>query len=202
VLTLIQGNPPVSPPVSLSLADIAGVLNISINGGAYAPIGGSGGTVLLPDGSAASPALRFASEPGANTGFFYAGDGVWGFSSDSGTQFFMGGAFGIRMLTRVNEARGGNIASASNITLTSGNFFHVTGVTTIDRIESAGWLQPEITLMFDGALTLNHNTALSGTLLGLRLVGATNASMAAGSKITLRLDDTTSQWVEVSRSGA
>lgn len=73
---------------------------------------------------------------------------------------------------RQTWAKGANIASASTLTLgTDGNYFHVTGTTTITAL--SGSASP-VLLTFDGALTLTHN----GT--SLILPGAANVTTAAG----------------------
>jgi hypothetical protein len=69
--------------------------------------------------------------------------------------------------------KGADIASAATLNLgADGNYFDVTGTTTITAISSkqAGCI---IVLQFDGALTLTHGAALI-------LMGATNATTAAG----------------------
>jgi hypothetical protein len=100
--------------------------------------------------------------------------------------------------------QGAAIASGATLTLGSdGNTFHVTGTTTIDNITTAR-LPPghPLYLYFNSALTLTHAGAAPGGTLPLQLVGATNASMAAGSKIILQRDSTQAAWVEWGRSGA
>lgn len=69
-------------------------------------------------------------------------------------------------------AKGANRSSASTLTLgTDGNYFHVTGTTTITAISGA--VSP-VLLTFDGALQLTHN----GT--SLILPGAGNIQTSAG----------------------
>lgn len=71
-------------------------------------------------------------------------------------------------------AKGANVASASTLTVgTDGNFFHVTGTTTINAI--ATWpAGTTFKLAFDGALQLTHN----GT--SLILPGGQNITTVAG----------------------
>jgi len=58
---------------------------------------------------------------------------------------------------QINEAKGANVASAAALAPgRDGNFFDVTGVTTITSINSLG-VGTEITLHFTGILTLTHN---------------------------------------------
>lgn len=71
--------------------------------------------------------------------------------------------------------KGANVASASTLTLGAGNFFHVTGTTTITDIDfSTAYDGRWAILEFDGALTLTHN---STTLV---LKGGANITTAAG----------------------
>ena len=58
----------------------------------------------------------------------------------------------------VSFAKGADIASASALTLgTDGNYFDVTGTTTITSIGTTGSIGTVVKLHFDGILTLTHN---------------------------------------------
>ena len=58
----------------------------------------------------------------------------------------------------VSFAKGADIASATALTLgTDGNYFDVTGITTITSISTTGAVGTVIKLHFDGILTLTHN---------------------------------------------
>lgn len=74
-------------------------------------------------------------------------------------------------------AKGADVASASALTLgTDGNYFDITGTTTITSIGSLGvgtWVK----LHFDGALTLTHHAT------DLVLAGGANITTAAGDEI-------------------
>jgi hypothetical protein len=71
-------------------------------------------------------------------------------------------------------AKGSDIASATALTLgTDGNYFDVTGTTTITSIGTAG-VGTWVGLQFDGALTLTHHAT------DLILPGAANITTAAG----------------------
>lgn len=92
------------------------------------------------------------------------------------------------------DRKGTDSASAAALALADdGNYFDVTGTTTITSIESrpAGF---ELTLQFDGALTLTHNAT---TLI---LSGATNVTTAAGRVFTF-VSEGSGNWRETSRSG-
>lgn len=73
--------------------------------------------------------------------------------------------------------KGSSIASAATVTLPYGNFFHITGTTTITDIDFAGnrdgigaWVE------FDGALTLTHNATT------LNLPGQASIQTAPGDR--------------------
>jgi hypothetical protein len=88
--------------------------------------------------------------------------------------------------------KGADIASAAALNLgQDGDFFDVTGTTTITSIESrpAGFV---VTLQFDGALTLTHNAT---TLI---LQGSVNLATAAGDVITL-ISEGAGNWREKAR---
>lgn len=89
-------------------------------------------------------------------------------------------------------AKGANLASASTLALgTDGNYFVVTGTTTINGLSSleAGTL---IVLRFSGALTLTHSDP------ALVLLGATNAATAAGDMYWF-VSDGGGNWREIWR---
>lgn len=83
--------------------------------------------------------------------------------------------------SRLNEAKGADIASAPTINLTTatGNLIHITGTTTITAITIP--VGAERTVIFDGALTLTHGA-------GLLLPGAANILTAPGARAIVRGD--------------
>jgi hypothetical protein len=88
-----------------------------------------------------------------------------------------------------------SIASASTITIpTSVLVCNVTGTTTINNVLN-GWAGRQITLIFNGALTV-VNSATANT--GVRLKGSTNFSVSAGVSLTLVHNGT--QWFEIGRN--
>lgn len=113
--------------------------------------------------------LAFSSAlPTQSTGFLQSNGSVSSF-----TQTHAGYA--------VNESKGADIASAATINLTTatGNLVHVTGTTTITGITTP--VGAERTVVFDGALTLTHGSALL-------LPGAANITTAAGDRMIVRGD--------------
>jgi len=102
---------------------------------------------------------------------------------------------------RVQEAKGTDVASGSLLTLdTDGNFFDVTGTTTIDYIAGTDWQAGSIvTLSFDDAVTVKHNTsALNGTTKPFLLAGSVDFSATADDNLTVRYDGT--KWREIART--
>lgn len=74
--------------------------------------------------------------------------------------------------------KGADVASAGALTLgTDGNYFDITGTTTITSIGTLG-IGTVVTLHFDGALTLTHNAT------DLVLPGGANITTAAGDEFT------------------
>ena len=96
-------------------------------------------------------------------------------------------------------SKGADVASAGTITLTQGNFFDITGTTTIDFITTTLWKQgTPITLQFDSAVTINHDTGSVPANTGaLFLDGSVNIAFTAGSTLTVVYDGT--YWRETGR---
>lgn len=110
----------------------------------------------------------------------------------------------LRFGGRVLEKHGAAVASASTLTLgVDGNYFHITGTTTINYLTTANWLNgAKIDLYFNSAaLTVTNNAGtVPGGTLAFELAGAVNITTTAGMKVSLRMDSTQSKWVEISRS--
>ena len=88
-----------------------------------------------------------------------------------------------------------SVASAGTLILPNNDIlFEITGTSTIGTLVGAGRSPNSIVILnFTGALTLNHNSS------GMNLAGATNASITAGSTVTL-VYVTGNKWFELSRS--
>lgn len=92
-------------------------------------------------------------------------------------------------------AKGADIASAATLTPgTDGNYFDVTGTTTITAIATVG-VGTEITLHFDGALTLTHHAT------DLILPGGANITTASGDEAKF-IEYATGDWRCVSYTKA
>lgn len=100
----------------------------------------------------------------------------------------------------IQESQGADIASATNLApLQDGNFFNVTGTTTInDIITTSVWRTgSEITLRFTGVCLLTHNGTVTGNNKPMWLDKGANYTTAANDILVLRLDGT--YWREVNR---
>ena len=79
---------------------------------------------------------------------------------------------------QVRLSKGADVASGAALALgTDGNYFDITGTTTITSIATLA-VGTEVTLHFDGILTLTHNA------IDLILPGAANITTAAGDEFT------------------
>jgi hypothetical protein len=106
-----------------------------------------------------------------------------------------------KVLNRLNAYKGADVASAAVLTLGSdGNFFDITGTTTITHLVNTNWTAgARVTLQFDGACTVTHNSGTdTSTNVSLLLRGAVNMTTAAGDRLVLEYNGT--NWLEVSRT--
>ena len=103
---------------------------------------------------------------------------------------------------RSHGNKGTDVTSGGTITLTEGNYFDVTGTTAINYVTTTTWKEgTRITLQFDSAVTINHNTATPPANTGaLFLNGSVNFSATAGSTLSVVYDGT--YWREISRMTA
>ena len=79
---------------------------------------------------------------------------------------------------QIQWSKGADVASNSALpVLTDGNYFDVTGTTTVTSINTTGGAGTLIKLHFDGAVTLTHHSS------NLILAGATNFTTEAGDEV-------------------
>ena len=89
---------------------------------------------------------------------------------------------------RLQQAKGADVASADEITLgDDGNYFDITGTTTINHIDNTNWQEGStIVLHFDASVTVTHNASTpSGTEASILLNGSVNLSAVAGNTLML-----------------
>jgi hypothetical protein len=131
--------------------------------------------VHLPLGS--NPSVTYTA--GTNTITFYLAQGSSGDGLDSlavDTLTSQNGTDAIVFGVGVGLAKGADVASAAELPiLTDGNYFDVTGTTTITSIATTGNIGTVIRLQFDGILTLTHH--------------ATDLILPSGANITTAVGD-------------
>tara|TARA_B100000586_G_scaffold243328_2_gene197691 strand:- start:5051 stop:7117 length:2067 start_codon:yes stop_codon:yes gene_type:complete len=117
---------------------------------------------------------------GTNTGNFLKDDGTWAAAGGgiasllADTTPQLGGDLDCNG-NQIQWSQGADVASATALAvLTDGNYFDVTGTTTITSINTTGGVGTLIKLHFDGALTLTHDAT------DLILPGGANITTAAG----------------------
>lgn len=103
----------------------------------------------------------------------------------------LGGSFlplsGGVMTGMIKGAKGADVASGSTLTLgTDGNYFDITGTTTITGIATVG-VGTTVCLQFDGAVTLTHHAT------DLVLPGAVDLTTSAGTHVWLN-EYATGKW--------
>ena len=95
---------------------------------------------------------------------------------------------------RLQTHKGSDVASADEITLgTDGNYFDVTGTTTINHINNSGWQSGSVVvLQFDASVTVTHNAGSPvGSEASILLSGGGNFSATANDTLMLVYDGTT-----------
>jgi len=102
---------------------------------------------------------------------------------------------------RLQTHKGADVASADEITLgTDGNYFDVTGTTTINHINNSGWQNGSVVILqFDASVTVTHNAGSpTGSEASILLSGERNFSATENDALTLVYDGTT--FREVARA--
>lgn len=120
--------------------------------------------------------------------------------ADAGEKYALYAEGSCRVLGRILETQGADVASANDTSLGfDGNYFDITGAVQMNGIAAAGWTAGSIvTLQFDGAPTVKHNTAASAGFASFQLAGAGDFVASAGDTLTLRYDGT--YWRECART--
>jgi hypothetical protein len=96
---------------------------------------------------------------------------------------------------RILGRKGADVASAAGITLGNGNYFNITGTTTIDTISSTGWTSGSLVyLRFTASLTVRHNQA--GDFDPIQLMSAANLGVGAGDVLVLLYDNDLGTWMQ------
>ena len=139
--------------------------------------GNGTGVVTIGDGNLAFPdadgnaAAVIGTNGSAQLSFL---DAIASASSNTNLSLSGNGTGGVKVSDYFVQTKGADIASATALTLgKDGNFFDVTGTTTITSIGTQG-IGSNIILHFDGALTFTHHAT------DLILPGGANITTAAG----------------------
>lgn len=92
--------------------------------------------------------------------------------------------------------QGADVPTATTITLGGGNFFRLTGTTTIDNINATGWTSGSIVyLRATSAVLVRHATA--GPEASIALRSSANVTLGAGDILGLLYDGDAETWVQV-----
>lgn len=145
------------------------------------------------------------------TGDGDSGDIIWRYAppGSTGTTLttlangltFKGTDGSLRASRRVETAKGADIAAANDLTLGGdGNFFIITGNTTVNAILVVNWQAGStVILMFTGTPTIKHNTAGGAGTATMKLLNGVDLVVSKNPTILQLVYDGTN-WQEVSRS--
>lgn len=105
----------------------------------------------------------------------------------------------LRASRRIEPAKGADIVAANDLTLGGdGNFFVITGNTTINAITITNWQAgSEITLMFTGTPTIKHNTAGGANTATMKLINGVDFTVSKNPTL-LKLAYDGTNWQQVS----
>jgi hypothetical protein len=160
------------------------IIGLTVGVGRRIQASGQGSSITLTAINASGGGTWIAS---SISGGWYDIDGIGNLSRFNGN---------LAVIGRICGAKGSDIASGTNITLGSGNYFDITGTTTINTIASTDWtLGSIVVLQFDASVTVTHDGA--GTGASIVLSGAGNFSATAGDTLTLIYDG---NWREIART--
>ena len=136
----------------------------------------SGLAVTAGGGTSVVSALHLKADDDADTGANYA------LYVESGASYFAG---------RVLGYQGADVASAGDTTLSTGNYFDITGSVTMNGIATAGWTAGStVRLQFDAAPLVKHATAAGAGFARFQLAGAADFQASAGDTLQLTFDGT------------
>lgn len=106
----------------------------------------------------------------------------------------------VTLPARLLGKQGADVASGTDLTLGSGNYFYVTGTTTIHGVINTGWTAGSlVVLQFAASVTVTHS-GVPDAGDALLLAGAANFSATAGDILGLVRDEAAGAWREVFRT--
>jgi hypothetical protein len=101
---------------------------------------------------------------------------------------------------RLLGKQGVDVASAQDLNLGSGNYFVVTGTTTIHGIVPTGWTAGSLVILqFSASVIVTHSGAPDAGD-AIFLAGAANLSATPGDTLTVVRDAAIGVWREIARS--
>ena len=159
-------------PASSTLASVSSTLDTALTGLAS-------GDYLRYDGSnwlndTAAETVTALGVPGLALANTFSGSNVFSANNTFSGDVVLSGS-------QVREVKGADVASGTALAILSdGNLYDVTGTSTITSINTSGTVGTQITLQFDGVVTLTHHAT------DLILPGAANIATAAGDTFTFR----------------
>lgn len=111
------------------------------------------------------------------------------------------GADGLRMNAHRFQGAAATVASASNLTLTKGNVFTISGTTTINCLTAANWQAGSVVMLkFSANISVQHDGVCTGAIppMLLQASPANANAFTANDTLTIMFDGT--QWLEVART--
>ena len=164
--------------ISITTGATLGASQVAIGWGSGPWVTFSGASnAVWGDGTAANPMIRFSS--GGVTGLYCPAANVVGGAAGTAEKFRWD-ANGVQITgSRLRQAKGADVASATTLTLgADGNFFAITGTTQIQGIVTTSWQAgSRICLQLATGITIVHNSGAPGT-------GAVAILLAAGGSLT------------------
>lgn len=166
------------------------------------------GFVTIPNASTGTDAMNQNSSDARYVEL--AGDTMTGFLRVGGNlnaeaAFIAEGTATFQQSVTMSSARlgvnqGTDVTSADEIVLTDGNYFDITGTTTINHINKTNWQAGSVVMLqFDASVTVTHNAGSpAGTEASILLSGAGDFSATADDTLQLVYDGTT--FREISRT--
>lgn len=199
------GATPTNPQAFFSILPAVNATGVTANQSYYHAQVAPGAAVTIPTGTAPVVASMFLAEPNITaTGtvtdaatLYISGAPTEGTSNEA--LKIAGGSF--TTAGRVNQAKGSDVVSGScssgDCTLPAdGNYFYITGTTSVDGFATAGWQAGAIIIVHtDGNITFNNAGTVAGGFGALALVGAANVSMTANDNMMLIFDGTAWQQI-------
>lgn len=153
----------------------------------------------LPPGLAGGGGSGIGGSTGATDNRLLRSDGVGGATVQAST-ILVDDTGNVTLPARLLGKQGADVASDTDLTFVSGNYFIVTGTTQVHGIISSGWTAGSVVILqFEGVLTVT-NGGVPDAGEPFALAGGVNFVTTAGDNLTLVRDEASGVWRETSRS--